>query len=112
MRESQTAITRGLNRFIVLILLLVSVGRLRAMVDLNANSMSDVWEKIRGATNVNANVDSDGDGFPNLLESIAGTDPFNANSFPKMGGIALAGTNVVMNVPSAPGKLYQLQSCP
>lgn len=80
------------------------------MVDLNTNGMSDIWEMLYGATNVPPNVDSDGDGFNNLLESIAGTDPFNAASYPQVSGVVLSGTNLVMSSPGVPGKLYQLQS--
>src|SRR5689334_2348318 len=112
MREPPITIVLNRIRFLASLLLLISVFDLRAMVDLNTNNMSDVWEKLRNATGVDPNLDSDGDGFPNILESIAGTDPFNPNSFPRIGAVSLSGTNFVMNVPSAPGKFYQLQSCP
>src|ERR1700736_2027036 len=48
-------------------------------VDLNGNGMSDIWELIFHAQGVDPNADPDGDGTTNLQESIAGTDPFNAN---------------------------------
>ncbi|HWC61877.1 MAG TPA: thrombospondin type 3 repeat-containing protein, partial [Verrucomicrobiae bacterium] len=73
--------------------------------------MSDVWEQLHNAVGIDPNLDSDGDGFPNALEALAGTDPFNSNSYPKISGLTMSGTNFVMNMPAAPGKLYQLQSC-
>jgi len=45
------------------------------MIDLNGNGISDVWEWVYGANNVNPNADPDGDGFSNLQEAIAGTNP-------------------------------------
>ncbi len=113
MRESQTTIPAYRFKLLVaLIILLTGVGRVQAMVDLNSNGMSDVWEMIYGATNVAPGVDSDGDGYPNILESIAGTDPFNASSYPKIASTVLSGTNIVISAPCVPGKLYQLQSTP
>ena len=52
------------------------------MVDLNGNGMSDVWEWVYSAYGINPNSDSDGDGFSNLQEAIAGTNPFDSNSYP------------------------------
>src|SRR6185295_11003933 len=53
-------------------------------IDQNSNGMSDIWEQIHGATALDPNADSDGDGVPNRLEALAGTDPFDRNSFPKI----------------------------
>ncbi|HWD91080.1 MAG TPA: DUF1800 family protein [Verrucomicrobiae bacterium] len=90
--------------------MLAGVSPAGASIDSNTNGMSDVWEEMYGAVGVDPNADSDGDGFPNILESIAGTDPFDSTSYPHIVGVALSGTNLVMNVPAAPGKKYQLQS--
>ena len=51
-----------------------------AIVDLNGNGMSDVWEQFFGAQGVSPSTDSDGDGQTNLAESAAGTNPFDASS--------------------------------
>src|SRR5215469_16895318 len=109
MRESLTTIGQRLSGLIVLLIFLAGATRVYAMVDLNTNGMSDVWEMLYGATNVSPNIDSDGDGFNNMMESIAGTDPFNAASYPQISGVVLSGTNLVMSSPGVPGKLYQLQ---
>ena len=46
-----------------------------AIVDLNGNGMSDVWEQFFGAEGVSPSTDSDGDGQTNLAESAAGYEP-------------------------------------
>lgn len=48
-------------------------------VDLNGNGMSDIWELIYGASSLPPGGDADGDGASNLMESIAGTNPFDSN---------------------------------
>ena len=50
-----------------------------AMVDLNGNGMSDVWEAIYPGAGMPWE-DPDGDGADNRSESIAGTDPLSSNS--------------------------------
>ncbi len=110
MRESSRTVYFKLKQLSILVIFLATAGRAWAILDANTNGMSDVWEQMHGAVGVGPMVDSDGDGFPNILESIAGTDPFNRNSYPKISGLTLSGTNLVMNMPGLPGKLYQLQS--
>jgi hypothetical protein len=80
------------------------------MIDLNGNGMSDVWEWTYNAYGVNPASDPDQDGFSNLQESIAGTDPFNANSFPHITLTAYAFTNFSVTTPSHLGKNYSLFS--
>lgn len=110
MRESHQRLTRSVGCLIAALLFFAGAGRTFAMLDANTNGMSDVWEQMHGGMGINPNLDSDGDGFPNSLESIAGTDPYNSNSYPRVSGVALSGTNLMMTMPSLPGKLYQLQS--
>ncbi|MCB1101084.1 MAG: hypothetical protein KDL10_01895, partial [Kiritimatiellae bacterium] len=45
-----------------------------ARIDLATNHLSDVWEVAYGQ-GLAPEGDSDGDGFSNLEEAIAGTDP-------------------------------------
>jgi uncharacterized protein (DUF1800 family) len=98
-------------RLCALLVALVACERIQAQkLDLNGNGMSDVWEQIYNAVALDPNLDSDGDGFSNLQESIAGTDPFNANSYPKIPPPAYSGSNFSVTLPSALGKQYQLQS--
>ena len=81
-------------------------------IDLNGNGMSDIWELIYGASNLDPNGDADGDGASNLLESIAGTNPFDSNSVPKIVSMVYTTTNFSVSMPSALGKQYELQSTP
>lgn len=57
---------------------------LMAVVDANGNGQSDVWEMIYGAPQLPMFGDADGDGWANGDESVAGTDPKNARSFPRL----------------------------
>lgn len=93
------------------ILALLSVRSARAQkLDLNGNGMSDVWEQIHNAAALNPNQDSDGDGVSNLRESMAGTDPFDPNSYPKIPTTAYTSSNFSVTLPAELGKQYQLQS--
>jgi uncharacterized protein (DUF1800 family) len=80
------------------------------MVDLNGNGMSDIWEWVYNAKGVNPNADSDGDGFSNLQEAMAGTNPFDSNSYPHIPIMFCSPTNFSVTMPCALGKQYQLQS--
>jgi hypothetical protein len=40
-------------------------------LELNGNGMSDTWGIVYGASALSPGVDSDGDGFSNLQESLA-----------------------------------------
>jgi hypothetical protein len=96
---------------VVFSLFFLPMAQARApMIDANGNGMSDVWEWLYNAEGVSPNADSDHDGFSNLQESVAGTDPFNSNSFPQIVTSVHAATNFSVTMPSALGKLYQLQS--
>jgi len=80
------------------------------MVDQNVNGMSDIWEWANGATAVDPNADPDGDGFSNLKEALAGTDPFDSNSYPHIPVMLYSPTNFSVTLPCTLGKQYQLQS--
>lgn len=53
-------------------------------VDENANGLSDLWEQRFKASALQMLDDDDGDGYSNLQESVAGTDPFDPGSKPKI----------------------------
>src|SRR5260370_24386164 len=96
---------------VVLAGLLPGAGLLQAqMIDLNGNGMSDIWELLYGANGLDPNGDADGDGASNRMESIAGTNPFDANSLPRISVAAPAGTNFSVSMPCALGNTYQMQS--
>lgn len=79
-------------------------------LDLNHNGMSDIWELSYGAPDLDPNADPDGDGVSNLQESVAGTDPWDPASCPRITASALSGTNLIVSLTSAEGKRYELQS--
>jgi Bacterial TSP3 repeat len=77
---------KALNHFLCFIFLLGFLTlSAHAILDVDNDGMSDVWEQQYGFSstgNANANqastADPDGDGFSNQLESIAGTDPLSS----------------------------------
>jgi uncharacterized protein (DUF1800 family) len=99
--------------FRALLLICLAAGSVTAraqMVDLNNDGMSDIWQWTYNAIGVNPNADPDGDGFSNQQESIAGTNPFNSNSYPYIASMSYSATNFSATAPCAPGKQYQLKS--
>lgn len=75
-------------------------------VDENQNLMSDVWEVAYGITE--ADEDDDGDGFSNLQESAAGTNPKDPVDFPKSLGLAkMESGHLCHNWPTKAGIRYQ-----
>ncbi len=85
----------------------LSVLPARAMLDENANGLSDVWEAAFGEGR-DPDLDEDGDGFDNRDESIAGTDPMDLASCPVLVGIARPSeTTILQRWPSVGGVHYQ-----
>jgi hypothetical protein len=72
--------------------------------------MSDVWEWMYNAAGVDPNADPDHDGFSNRAEAIAGTNPFDSNSYPYVPVVSSSGGSFSVTVPCALGKLYRLVS--
>src|ERR1700722_10702844 len=94
-----------------LIFFAFGIGNVHAQgVALTNNGMSVIWEWIYNAYGVDPNADPDGDGFNNLQESIAGTNPFDSNSFPYIPIFSNSRTTFSGSIPPALGKQYQLQS--
>src|SRR6266403_1509799 len=92
-------------------MMLLCPSRVHAQkLDLNSNGMSDIWEQIYSAAGLDPDADTDGDGVPNRLEALAGTDPLDPNSFPKITVSAYYSDHFAVTIPSQLGKLYQLQS--
>src|SRR5262245_29181356 len=79
-------------------------------IDQNANSMSDIWEQIYGAAGLDPNADTDGDGVSNRLEGLAGTDPFDPNSFPRITVGTYQSNSFSVTIACVRGKRYELQS--
>ena len=94
---------------VLLMLFAVRTGPAQ-MIDLNGNGMSDVWEQIYGGGGLDPNGDADGDGVSNLKEALAGTNPFDSNSYPHITAFGSTATNFSVTIPCQLGKVYQLQS--
>jgi hypothetical protein len=62
---------------------------LTVLADSNLNGIPDVWESsyFGSTTGAERDLDSDGDGMSNWQEYTAGTNPTNAASYLKVGGI-------------------------
>jgi hypothetical protein len=89
-----------------------------AILDTNTNGMSDLWEKQYNAGNLLPNTflttaDPDNDGWNNLTESFAGTDPFSSaapNGFVTTDLIrSLTPGAFTLEWPTIIGKAYQIQ---
>ena len=80
-----------------------------AIVDLDADTLDDVWEERFNAQTVLPGDDEDGDGKTNLEECMAGTDPYDASDCLNLGNATItAGSGSVM-LPTKAGKMYGLQ---
>ncbi|CAN5868250.1 hypothetical protein BH11VER1_BH11VER1_37020 [soil metagenome] len=82
-------------------------------LDQNTNLQSDIWEVRYGAQNLSAVADPDHDGYSNALESIAGTNPLDPTSYPKL-NIGPGGSPGALNLGwvSEPGKSYGIYGSP
>ena len=80
-----------------------------AVLDENANQQSDVWEMLTASPGLLPGNDNDGDGFTNRAESVAGTHPRDASSFPNQTIDLGAGNTAHIQWPSLAGKLYHLE---
>jgi hypothetical protein len=87
------------------VLCLLAGGGVARALDLNANQQSDVWEWQFGATGLAAAADADVDGVDNAGESVAGTNPFDPGSVPRL---FIQTTNLWW--PTVSGKLYRVEA--
>src|SRR5881397_2300553 len=89
-----------LRAVVLSLVVLFSPSAVRAQkIDLNGNGMSDVWELLFGAAGLAPSADADGDGVSNALESLAGTDPFDSNSVPRLSFTTPSSTNFTLSLP-------------
>ena len=90
--------------FLAFLLLLPSTG---FALDRNSDGISDVWANLHPGATVPGD-DPDGDGVDNRTESLAGTDPFSAQS--RFTAAARpAGAGHVLEWHGQPGKRYRLE---
>ncbi|MBI3867300.1 MAG: DUF1800 domain-containing protein [Verrucomicrobia bacterium] len=101
-------------RFVLVVLLasflLPSRAATAAVLDLDHDGLDDLWQILFGAQGISASADSDGDGFTNREESLAGTDPFNANSRPTLRIAPGPAGGAIVSWDAVAGKRYALRS--
>lgn len=98
------------RRVLCLLPLFLAASFSPAAVDRNTNGMSDVWEMVYSASALPPGGDADNDGASNLSESRAGTNPFDAASFPWLESRLLFPSTAQLMWDSLPGKRYTIQS--
>jgi len=95
-------------------LMLLAGGVSAQQLDLNHNGNSDVWETLYDASAFAPDFDSDGDGASNSIEAVAGTDPRDHLSLPKISGYRMTtnGPQVMFHVQmeGTRGKRFELES--
>ncbi len=78
--------------------------------DVNGDGLPDAWQVqyFGSITNPNATptANPDGDGFNNLQEYIAGTDPTDGNSFLKLDSAVVTGNGIDLRFTAVAGKTY------
>ncbi|MCB1278622.1 DUF1800 family protein [Prosthecobacter sp.] len=74
------------------------------------DTLDDIWQGLFNAWAIDPNGDEDKDDCSNIVESIAGTNPFMANDCFKIGNMTIAGNAVVFSVKVEAGKKYRVLS--
>jgi uncharacterized protein (DUF1800 family) len=81
-----------------------------AVLDLNSDSVPDVWALVYNVGALDMAADSDGDGLSNAKEAIAGTDPFSPSGTIRITGVTQDVYGVHLGFAAHAGKRYQVQS--
>ena len=82
----------------------------RAIVDLNADQIPDIWAMRYSSGVLAPAADTDGDGQKNSAEAAAGTDPSQAGSVIKISSVTADENGVHLTFPTEQGKRYQVQT--
>ncbi len=93
---------------VFIVLSLVSFVAHARAADWNQDGLSDLWALFYDATNLVSHLDSDGDGVPNWAESIAGTDPFDADDYHAVLQTTIASNRTTLMWYGLRGKRYDL----
>lgn len=77
----------------------------QALLDLDGNGVSDIWEQA----NLDISVDADGDGVSNFNEAIAGTDPNDPGSFLALNEPVVSDNEISFQWQGLAGKQYHIE---
>lgn len=87
-------------------------GNTANIFDVNNDGLPDAWQmqNFGSITDPKAapSADPDGDGFSNLQEYLAGTNPKNAASLLKLDAAAVAGNNINLTFTAVAGRTYSV----
>jgi len=106
---TNTITVSGSNNLSVVTSAVVTI--VRAVSDTDGDGIPDQWEQdnFGSITNVNQSSDWDVDGFIDLHEYLAGTDPDDTNSFLRVvKNVATPSSGIVIQWPGVSGKSYAL----
>jgi hypothetical protein len=96
--------------YLVGILLAAGNSTSRAILDVNTNQISDVWEAAYNCVGLAPDADSDSDGSTAFEESVAGTDPYDASSVLRLRVTGYLRSGHLVRWASVEGKRYQLEA--
>lgn len=74
------------------------------------DTMCDVWQGVYDAWGLLPGDDDDFDGATNFIESVAGTDPRNANDVIRVGNTTIVGNTITFTFDAEKGKRYRVLS--
>jgi len=83
------------------------VAQSGAPADGDGDGLPDTWESAYSVSDPNA--DNDGDGFSNLQEYLAGTNPTQPNEAPRISNFIFSGGVFRVSFPTVTNKYYQIQ---
>jgi len=72
------------------------------------DGLNDVWQTLYNAWGLNPSGDEDGDGCSNLMESVAGSNPFLAGDCFKVGDMLITSNQLVFYFNAKAGKQYRV----
>jgi uncharacterized protein (DUF1800 family) len=95
------------RRSVIPLLMLLSALPGAAMLDQDGGGISDFWQQLHPGLDPAA--DTDGDGFDNASEAVAGTDPLDKDSRLKIDGLERMGESAVFHWSGVVGKAYTIE---